>query len=123
MASVAMPNYSNNPATAFQEITEDYQHDYVAKDVLGKDLTVKVVSTKKIRHRGRDALYQEMEATPEYTFIYCVSYMERMVILSPHWSARQITKRAYVIVADQCKENHRYDRIIERSMRSFRSAG
>ena len=122
--SEALPNYSNDPVTAFREIAEDSQHDYVAKDTLGRDLTAKVISTKTIKHRGRDALYHVLEVTPELTFLYCTSRWEQMVMLSPHWSSgRQITKRAYYITAAQCKGTNRHDSIIERSMQSFRPTG
>ena len=119
----AMPNYSANRADALREILEDYSDDFVTQDILGYDYNVQVLSTKQIKHRGIDALYQELEATPELSFIYCTESLERMIVMSPYWTSKQTSKRAFFIGSSQCKGNHRHDSVIKRSMESFRFPG
>ena len=118
-----MPNYSTNRADALREILEDNSDDFVTHDILGNELKVRVLSTKQIKHRGIDALYQELESTHEFSFIYCTASLERMIVMSPYWTSKQTSKRAFFIASSQCKGNHRHDSVIKRSMESFRFPG
>lgn len=123
VVSKALPNYSDSPATALKEVQEDYGADYVTQDTLGQDIKVRVVSSKRIKHRGRDALYQTLEATPEFAYLYCAATWKRMIILAPVWSSSDISKRAFVVTAAACLGTHGHDRHIDRSLDSFRLAG
>lgn len=118
-----MINYSSDRAVALGEIEEDYGMDYTAQDILGNDLEVEVLTTRRVEHRGKDALQQTLRVVPELRFVYCTTRDTRLIVLSQGWSGTPFTRHIYVTTGSVCEANHRYDKIIKRALDSFRFVG
>ena len=118
-----MTNYSSNQATALREIEEDYGVDYTIQDVLGNDLEVEVVTSKRITHRGKDALHQTLRVVPDLRYVYCTTRDTRLVVLAREWSHLPNTRRIYVVTSSVCETNHRHDKTMKRVLNSFRFVG
>ena len=61
---------------------------------MGYTTQVKILSTTLIQHKGKAALWQTMEATPELKYLYCTESINRLIVLSEAWPS---AKRAYVV--------------------------
>lgn len=117
ITSLYLPNYSNNPNTALDEIAEDYGKNYTAQDFLGNDIAVVVTSTEKIQHQGETALSQKLTEKPELSYIYCIAKTDRIIVLSRSWSAHK--QRALFVSATRCQNNTSHDSDIQRALQSF----
>ena len=120
--SVHMPNYADNLDEALRQIQEDYGVDFQSEDILGAIISFDVLATRTIDHNGDAALWQILESTHEYRFLYCSESLIRLIVPSRAWSSDSATKRAYFVVGSWCKTNSRYKAVLERAIKSFQQS-
>lgn len=116
IAAEYLPNYNEDPATALNQLAEDYGGTYTSTDLIGQKWTVTVSHSEQITRQGDTILRQRMTMKPEYAFLYCSMTVDRMIILARSWTTAQ---RAIFVVASRCQDETREQDNLKRAFESF----